>query len=127
MRHRYALLIHRAWRGAIALLLLSGAGAAMAAPPVFDGIDWLLDRGNSLFTANTSGVPLREGFNNFNSLNVLPLGTYTAPADGTINNDPGHAVRRWVWPFTRDIALLGSSTNLIVDNPDPQDPSQLDT
>ncbi|MCS6777980.1 MAG: hypothetical protein RMJ43_06575 [Chloroherpetonaceae bacterium] len=91
-----------------ALALLAGSGATHAQIN-FNALDWLLDRGNSSITGG-NGTPWRPGYNDF--LNP--------------NNFPGYAVRRWVWPFTRDLntGQGGLPTNPVVDNPNPADPRQ---
>jgi len=91
-----------------ALLFVLGTRGAQAQLPVFNGLDWLLDRGNVSFDAVTnSGIPLRQGINAINAL----------------GNNPGHGVRRWTFPRTFDING-GTTTVLseVVDNPNTADP-----
>lgn len=109
MRYRSTLLLRKSGLGAlIALWLALGSGAAQAQLPVFDTIDWLLDRGNVSFVGTNAGIPLRPGANNINA----------------VTNDPGYAFPRFVFPRTFD--LTGSTTTpstLIVDNRNPADPA----
>ena len=116
MRHRSALRFSKFSSGILtAALFLLTAGAAQAQVTLpFDGLDWLMDRGQTTaFGADGNGNPVRPGYNSYN----------------TAGNDPGPAVRRWVWPFTRDITndpSAGTSltpANLIIDNPNPADPN----
>jgi hypothetical protein len=109
MRYRSTLLLRKTGLGAlVALLFALGTGAAQAQLPVFDGLDWLLDRGNVSFDAATSsGLPLRPGTNNINQ----------------IGNNPGHAVRKWVFPRTFDLTNGTSiSPTTTVDNANAADP-----
>ena len=116
MRHRSALRFSNFSSGVLtAALFLLTAGAAQAQVTLpFDGLDWLMDRGQTTaFGADGNGNAVRPGYNSYN----------------TAGNDPGPAVRRWVWPFTRDITndpSAGTSltpANLIIDNPNPADPN----
>ncbi len=110
MRYRSTLLLRKSGLSAlIALLFALAAGAAQAQVPVFDDVDWLLDRGNLTFNAATSsGIPTRPGSNNINN----------------VANNPGHGVQRWVFPRTLDISTTGVTTlpTIIVDNANATDP-----
>ncbi len=110
MRYRSTLLLRKTGLGAlVALFFALGTGVAQAQLPVFDGVDWLLDRGNVSFTgAPVSGIPLRTGANDFNN----------------VANNPGHAVRKWVFPRTLDLTNGFSTTlpTVVVDNASASDP-----
>ena len=94
-------------RGAVALLLMTGAVTARAQVPIFfDGLDWTLDRGNTVFNGpgniNANAMALREGRNDLDNPAAFP----------------GVALRRWVWPFTRDLTFgVNQPTGSIIDNP----------
>ena len=109
MRYRSTHLLRKTGLSALAaLLFVLGTRGAQAQLPVFNGVDWLLDRGNVSFDAATnSGIPLRQGINAINA----------------VGNNPGHGVRRWTFPRTFDLTD-GTTTalSLIVDNPNTADP-----
>lgn len=84
------------------LALGLGCNPVRAQVPLFNGLDWLMDRGQLTFStvlpsAGNAGIPLRQGGNDFlfssNALNV----------QGNGSNDPGAAIRRWVFPRTSDL------------------------
>src|SRR5438874_10179744 len=132
MRHRSALFFPQTWglggvmakragRAAAVLLLLMAAVGAQAQLPVFDGIDWIMDRGNLVFDAAANGVPFRQGISNFNVTDP-PVG---GPSAGSfLNNDPGPGARRWIWPRTSDKTLTGQFPTETIDNPNANDPVQ---
>src|SRR4051794_2126562 len=89
----------------VAIALLAGAVKAQAQVPLFDGLDWVMDRGANAFApvAGTpapgpSGIPLRQGTNAFNAR--VNNGAGNPDGASLLNNDPWHAVRRNVWPRT---------------------------
>src|SRR5579875_3597731 len=109
MRHKSALSF-----GIISLcgLLLAFAAMGAQAQFAFTNDDWTLDRGALTLDANSNGLALRQGYNNF-----------TDPG-----NQPGEGLPRWVWPTAADLlgAQNGSSNQtssvsalnpIIVDNP----------
>ncbi len=94
---------------AICVLLLAMAGAGARAQYAYTGDDWTLDRGSATVDTLNNGLALRQGYNAF---------TDSA-------NNPLHAVRRWVWPATADIAAqtgsVGGNYSLSTDNYNPND------
>ncbi len=121
--------------------LVSSSPGARAQVALFDGIDWVMDRGAGNFAnvtgkinvppapgAGPAGVANRLGKNNFNAR----VNDAAGNPDGSspLNNDPWHAVRRIVFPRTTDITTTGNLTisstlpNEIVDNPNANDPNK---
>ena len=94
------------------LLMLAGSVTAKA-QAAFDGIDWLLDRGNyTPFTGNSNGAARRQGYNDFR-----------APG-----NNPIAGAHTWIWPLPRDLNLTqiagAPASASLVDNPNGTDPRQ---
>ena len=113
-----------------AAVLLAGAVGAQAQVPLFDGLDWVMDRGANAFApvAGTpapgpSGIPLRQGANAFNVR--ANDGSGNPDSASLFNNDPWHAVRRNVWPRTADLTIVNTVQlqTEIIDNPNVNDPN----
>ena len=80
---------------ASAALFAATAIAANAQLPVLDGIDWVQDRGNLLFTVTNNGIPLRQGISNFNQTAYTGLGL--PDATSLTNNNPWRGAARARW------------------------------
>ena len=106
---------------ASALLLAATSGVAKAQLPAFNGIDWVTDRGNIVFTASNSAVPLRVGNSNFLATVLKPIvGT---PDDTSLaNNNPWKGAARSRWPRPADVAALPGGGDEFIDNVNKNDP-----
>ena len=113
MRHWNRLLKQKlGWTLLTGLLLMLAGSVPAKAQPAFNGIDWLLDRGNYDFTPTTNGAARRQGYNDFNAA----------------ANNPIAGARAWIWPFPRDLNLTqvdgAPASASLVDNPNASDPRQ---
>jgi hypothetical protein len=106
---------------AAAILLAAGRQPARA-QIIMDGIDFNLDRGSYTFYTQTPtgnyGAARRLGYNAFTVTVNDPNNTTQPYEDSSTNNNPGYAVRRWVWPSTADLTNNGQY-QYTVDNPFP--------
>ena len=119
--------------------LLTAAAGAQAQLPLFDGLDWVMDRGaNNFTTVNGNlinppgpgvgliGRALRQGTNAFNQRVLTGVGNPDSAS--LLNNDPWKAVRRGVWPRTADLTIQGLLQTEIIDNLNANDPdNDMDT
>ena len=123
MRHMTAQLWRKSgWRTLAAALLIAVAGKANAQLPVFDTIDWVGDRGG-ITTVAVTGSPagvninaFRPGYNGY-MITDPPGGPPSISS--VLNNNPGLAVPRWVFPRTSDLTTnpgTGNAGQIIVDN-----------
>src|SRR5579871_2192779 len=112
---------------AAALFLAAGSQTARA-QVLFDDIDWNLDRGSFTYAPapqDANGAARRLGYNGFTITvpdpnqggNIAGIQPYE---DSPYNNNPGYAVRRWVWPATADLINNGQ-IQYTCDNPFPGD------
>ncbi len=112
---------------AVAMTLAVQAHAQL---PLFDGLDWVMDRGANTFAPVTGtingvagaapvGIPFRQGTSAFNQR--FPL-VGNPDSTSLVNNDPWRAVRRSVWPRTADLTIQGLLQTEIIDNPNNNDP-----
>ena len=102
------------WFILISALLVGGAGKVRAQVPVFDGIDWVADRGGRDQTglATSSNMDyFRRGYNWF-WITDPPGGPPSSTS--LLNDNPGIAVPRWVFPRTSDLVNQGAT--ITVDN-----------
>src|SRR5436309_1651132 len=102
MRTRFQYSAMRAALGSLLAVawIVATAASANAQVPLFDGLDWVMDRGANQF-ANVSGminampgmgptgVPLRQGANAFNAR--INDGAGNPDGASLLNNDPWHA------------------------------------
>jgi hypothetical protein len=133
MRIRLPYSLGRAAVGAaLAAVCLLASGGAQAQVPLFDGLDWVMDRGannfvnvggkvNGVAGSGPAGIPLRQGKNAFNVR--TNDGTGNPDPLSLLNNSPWHAVRRGVWPRTGDLTFTGLLQSEIIDNPNVNDPN----
>src|SRR5437660_62360 len=100
MRIRFQdIIMHRVLGAVVAAAwMLSAAAGARAQLPIFDGLDWVMDRGANTFSTvppnppgpgtGSAGIALRQGVNNFNQR--FPLLGNPDPTS-LLNNDPWKA------------------------------------
>lgn len=114
MRHRSVLVKRNiVWAICVGVMLMLAGSVTAHAQAAFNGLDWLLDRGNfPPLNPNNNGAPRREGYNGFN----------------LAGNDPLGGARLWIWPIPRDLNLAqvpgAPASSVVVDNPNPADPRQ---